>query len=91
MHNHGSVGVRHWLMKFGIAFFSAGLALILVEVAFGLILYRDDLKIFRAFKNIGQVDELRYSNKEVTLREMIRKSDNSRIIYELIPGISFFL
>jgi hypothetical protein len=90
MPNQGSVRVRRRLMKICIAFFSVVLSLVLVEVAFRFMLYRDDLKTSHAFNNIGNIDSLKQSTIEVTLREMIHQSDNPRIIYELIPDISVF-
>jgi lysophospholipase L1-like esterase len=88
MHNHGQPVMRKLLLNFFVAFFSSILSLVLTEVLFRVGSYYDDLKTIHAFRNLGQENYLRDLTTHVTLRQMLRLSDNRRIIYELIPNIS---
>lgn len=85
---HALTAIRHWLFNFSIAFSPTILLLVLIEIIFRAVLFYGDVKVLNAFKNIGQESYLGDVAKPVTLRQMIRHSNNPRIIYELIPNIS---
>jgi GDSL-like Lipase/Acylhydrolase family len=88
MQKHGLPAMRHVLLNIGVAFTSAVLCLALAEATLRFMSYWDNRKTSQAFQNLGQVEGLSDPTQNVPLRQMIRPSENPRIIYGLRPNIS---
>jgi hypothetical protein len=80
--------IRHWSINIGIALLSAILVLVFIEVIFRFVLAYSDIKTLLAFSDLAHTDRTTDPDQNITLRQMIRHSDNPRIIYELIPNLS---
>lgn len=88
MHSDSLGAAHHWLLNICIALFSTVMSLGLIEVAFRIVAYYDDMRTHHAFLNLGKADNVISENMFTTFRQLIRLSESQYIIYELIPNTS---
>jgi hypothetical protein len=88
MRKYGFAVMYDWLLNICVAVTAIVLCLMLVEVSFRFISFREELSTSHAFQNLGQEGNFSDLTLNVPLRQIIRRSENPRIIYELIPNIS---
>jgi hypothetical protein len=88
MQKHGLAALRPVLLKMCVALTSTVVCLALAEAAFRFISYWEARKTSQAFHNLGRVEPPPDPTQNVSLRQMLRPSDNPRIIYELQPNLA---
>ena len=88
MKYHSSGATRQALTNIGLVLFSIFLSLAIIEIAFRLMAYYNDVKTLWAFQRLNGTTNIYGPTDPTSLRRIIRPSKNPRIVYELIPNLS---